>query len=243
MENELTPLDLDQTFRFDCHRNVACFNECCRDLNQFLTPYDILRLKNGLGMDSSQFLEQYTTRHMGPETGLPIISLKPAAGDRLACPFVTPSGCNVYAYRPSSCRMYPAARAISRSRETGRVSEHFALLREPHCKGHLETKSQTLGAWLSGQKLACYNVFNDMLMDIIALKNRRGPAPLDMKTRLAFHTALYDLDRFREQVFLKELPEDVAVDKELLQKAREDDVALLRLGHAYVAQLLEKGIP
>ena len=62
MENELTPLSADDAFTFGCNPGVACFNECCRDLNQFLTPYDILRLKNHLNLSSSAFLERYT-RH------------------------------------------------------------------------------------------------------------------------------------------------------------------------------------
>ena len=118
------------------------------------------------------------------------------------------------------------------------MTEHFALLKEPHCKGHLEKKTQTLRSWLSSQELIRYNAFNDMLMDVIALKNLRGPEPLDLKTQLAFHTALYDLDRFREQVVSKGPPHDFAADREHLQAAREDDVALLRLGHAYVESLL-----
>ena len=244
MENEFTPLSPDDPFRFCCHKKVACFNECCHDLNQFLTPYDILRLKNGLGLTSIEFLEQYTTRHTGPETGLPIVALKPVSVSGLACPFVRPSGCSVYAYRPSSCRIYPLARAITRSRETGQVKEHFALLKEPHCLGHGQDKLQSVREWISDQELVVYNEFNDMLMDIIAQKNLKGTEPLDMKSQLAFHMALYDLDRFRVQVFEKGLldekgPDDIGLDNaglgsDLIEQARDDDIALLRVGHGWV---------
>ena len=242
MENELTPLSLGAPFRFSCHTRVACFNECCHDLNQFLTPYDILRLKNGLGLTSIEFLERYTTRHTGPETGLPIVALKPDTATGLACPFVRPSGCSVYAHRPSSCRIYPLARAITRSRATGQIKEHFALLKEPHCLGHEQDKTQTVHEWVSGQELAVYTEFNDMLMDIIALKNLKGTEPLDMKSQLAFHMALYDLDRFRVQVFEKGLLEgdgvgSAGLDKDLLEQARDDDIGLLRVGHAWVKRL------
>jgi len=238
MENELTSLSLDTPFRFACHDRVACFNECCHDLNQFLTPYDILRLKNGLGLTSSAFLEQYTTQHTGPETGLPIVALKPEIDSGMACPFVRPAGCSVYAHRPSSCRIYPIARAITRSRETGRIVEHYALLQEPHCLGHGQDTFQTVREWVANQELAVYNEFNDLLMEIIALKNQKGTEPLGMKPRLAFHTALYDLDSFRTQVFEKDLLDDGAgLDLDLLEQAREDDIALLRIGHAYVERL------
>jgi len=245
MENEFAPLAPDAPFRFSCHDRVACFNECCHDLNQFLTPYDILRLKNGLELTSTEFLEQYTTRHTGPETGLPIVALKPETASGTACPFVRPSGCSVYAHRPSSCRTYPIARAITRSRETGRIQEHFALLKEPHCLGHGQDKVQTVREWLVNQELTVYNEFNDMLMNIIALKNLKGPEPLDMKSQLAFHMALYDLDRFRARVFEKGLLDDsgldgAGLDHDLLEQAREDDIALLRIGHAWVQEVLFK---
>ena len=244
MENELTPLAPDSPFRFACHDRVACFNECCHDLNQFLTPYDIMRLKNGLGLTSSEFLEQYTFQHTGPETGLPIVALKPDIDSGMACPFVRTSGCSVYAHRPSSCRIYPVARAITRSRETGRLQEHFALLKEPHCLGHGEDQFQTVREWVNNQELTTYNVFNDMLMEIIALKNQKGPEPLDMKSQLAFHTALYDLDRFRVQIFEKGLLGDretgcFGLYGELLEQAREDDIALLRIGHGWVKRLFQ----
>ena len=52
----------DEVFRFACSPGVACFNACCRDLNQSLYPYDILRLKKRLKLPSGEFLERYTAR-------------------------------------------------------------------------------------------------------------------------------------------------------------------------------------
>ena len=43
-------------------------------------------------MTSGEFLERYTTQHTGPETGLPVIALKPDDALELKCPFVTKSG-------------------------------------------------------------------------------------------------------------------------------------------------------
>jgi uncharacterized protein len=142
MESDIKPIASHDTFRFACSHRVACFNECCRDLNQFLTPYDILRLKKRLMLRSSRFLERYTTQHTGPETGFPVVALEPADNLERKCPFVTASGCSVYEDRPSSCRIYPLARAISRSRETEEIIEHFALLKESHCLGHNQKKTR-----------------------------------------------------------------------------------------------------
>ncbi|RUA03022.1 MAG: YkgJ family cysteine cluster protein, partial [Deltaproteobacteria bacterium] len=52
----MIPLSTKDTFIFHCHPEISCFNGCCRDLNQFLYPYDILRLTGHLKLHSSQFL-------------------------------------------------------------------------------------------------------------------------------------------------------------------------------------------
>jgi len=235
------PISIDDTFKFSCSAKVPCFNECCQDLNQFLTPYDILCLKNHLGMTSGAFLQRYTTQHTGPETGLPVIALKP--GDALKCPFVTKAGCSVYNARPSSCRMYPLARAVSRCRETGKITEHFALIKESHCRGFEQkttqtVRHQTVRQWIENQKIAVYNEMNDLLMEIVSLKNHTRPGPLDMKSSHFFHIALYDLDKFRPNIFEKGLLDDLHFDPDTLEAVKNDDVELLKLGHRWIKQIL-----
>ena len=51
------PIKRGQPFRFRCHSALACFNQCCRNLNLFLYPYDVIRLRKALQMDSDRFLE------------------------------------------------------------------------------------------------------------------------------------------------------------------------------------------
>ena len=233
----MIPISIDDTFKFSCSAEVPCFNECCRDLNQFLTPYDILYLKNHLGMTSGVFLERYTNQHTGPETGLPVIALKQDDALKLKCPFVTESGCSVYSARPSSCRIYPLARAVSRSRETGKVTEHFALLKESHCRGFEQESTQTVRQWIENQKIAEYNEMNDMLMEIISLKNHTRSGPLDMKSSHFFHIALYDLDRFRSHIFEKGLLDDFHLEFDILEVVKNDDVELLKLGHRWIKKI------
>ena len=217
---------------------MACFNECCRDLNQLLYPYDILRLKKGLGLSSGEFLERYTIQHTGPESGLPIVALKTTDAERLSCPFVTEIGCRVYADRPSSCRTYPLVRAISRNRETGRLTERFMLLKEPHCLGFDHPEEQTVRQWLKDQEITVHNHINDQLMEIISLKNRLRPGPLDLKTRRRFYRALYDLDDFKDRLFNKKRSENLDIDPQKLKAAETDDTALLEVGIEYVRKVL-----
>lgn len=236
MQDHITPITIDDYFQFKCTADVPCFNACCRDLNQFLTPYDILRLKTHLNLRSGEFIEKYTAQHIGPETSLPVLTLSPVRNTDLQCPFVTPSGCSVYADRPSSCRVYPIARAVSRNRKTGKMTEHYALIREPHCLGFQQSTTQSVRQWLEAQSLDAYNQLNDLFLEIISLKNRCRPGPLDLRSKLIFHIALYDIDAFREQIFRKGRVDDLSLVPELLEVIQSDAVELLKFGHRYVKE-------
>jgi hypothetical protein len=183
-------------------------------------------------------LERYTIQHIGPETGLPVVAFKAADDERLTCPFVTEKGCCVYPDRPASCRTYPLVRAISRNRETGKISEHFMLLKEPHCLGFDAPSSQTAQQWINNQEIGIYNHFNDQLLEIIRLKNQLRPGPLDLKSRHLFYVALYDLDRFKAQIFKNKLLDEIDVDPQKLAAAETDDTALLEVGMEWVKQTL-----
>jgi uncharacterized protein len=239
MDDRLKLLEPEASFRFTCSPEVPCFNECCRDLNQVLTPYDVLRLKRRLGISSRGFLEHYTRHHAGPESGLPVVSLKPVDPRRLSCPFVTTHGCRVYPDRPSSCRTYPLVRVLRRSRETGRMTEAYLLLREPHCMGFEQAGSQTAGEWMAAQQVTDYNTENDRLLEIISIKNRLAPGRLPQVTADLVYMALYDADRFRSRVLGRSLPHASGLEPDEVAAARDDDLLLLRLGLKWVKRLFE----
>ena len=231
--NNFIPISIKDKFNFSCNDNLSCFNQCCRDLDQSLTPYDILRIKNNLGMQSDIFLEKYTSEHCSPETGLPVISLK-ADGDELKCPFLTSEGCSIYIDRPSSCRIYPLARGLARSRETGILTEHYILLKEEHCKGFENGQEWTVGQWITEQGCSVYNRINDMLLEIISMKNRLMPGPLDIKSRLIFYTACYNLDLFRKQILENGIMDHLGLDSATLESVKNNDTLLLGLGLKWI---------
>lgn len=234
MENQLIPIDPGKPFCFECSPENACFNACCRDLNQCLTPFDILMLKKYLHITSTRFLEMYTISGTGPETGFPVISLKPDYHDHLKCPFVTQDGCRVYPARPSSCRIYPLARGVTRSRQTKEQKEHWAPIKEAHCRGFDREKSQTVDQWVQDQDFLEYNEMNDMMVALIALKNQRGRTPLTIRENKMFHMALYDLDTFRFHVFEKNILDSWPGDRELMTSTKTSDKDLLKLGMAWI---------
>ncbi len=238
MSDDMLPVGLNDSMGFNCAPENPCFNECCRDLNQALTPYDILRMKTALGIPSQKFLREYTSRHNGPESGLPVISFIPNPATGHACPLVAKKGCTVYNDRPASCRMYPLARAIARDRETGDVREYFALIDEDHCQGFDKKHTISVSKWLEGQDVTEHNRQNDKLMELISLKNQIRPGALEGAHSDMFYLALYDLDEFREQIKNQGLLEDLEIPGELMEKLASDDQALLNFGIAWVKYML-----
>jgi hypothetical protein len=238
MPEDMVPVGLDTLMDFRCSPENECFNDCCRDLNQALTPYDVFRLRKNRGMRSQDFLKKYTSLHHGLRSGLPVVEFKPNPETGHACPFVTPEGCSVYKDRPASCRMYPLARAITRSRTTGEVSEFFARIEEPHCKGFGAKSDLTVQEWFKGQDVQTHNEENDKLMGLISLKNRILPGKLEGNQADKFYLALYDLDEFRFLIFNKNFLETLRVPKTVLENIRENDEALLDFGIAWVGFVL-----
>lgn len=238
MSEEMIPVDLDDEMTFECSPDVSCFNDCCRDLNQALTPYDILRLKNNLNLTSDQFLKKYTSSHIGPESGLPVVTFKPDPATDHRCPFVNLEGCSVYPDRPASCRLYPLARAVARSRQTSGITEFFALIEEPHCMGFNRNTGQTIRAWLAGQDVALHNRMNDRFMEVLSLKNRIMPGRLDPVDAGRFYLACYDLDAFRRSIAEDGMPAGLDIPSDLADRLATDDTALLDFGYMWIAYTL-----
>lgn len=234
MQEPISKLETHQTFCFTCSPQVPCFNACCRDLNQVLTPYDVLCLKQYLNMTSSDFLKTYTQESTGPGTGLPVVSLRFGDAADLTCPFVTQNGCRVYPARPASCRTYPLARGVSRDRATGALTEHWALIREPHCLGLKSGQEQSVAEWVDDQQIATHNRINDMMLELISLKNRLCPGPLTPAEKNRFYTSLYDLDTFREEFLVKDGAVSGLTDAHFLEQAQTDDTALLHLAMQWI---------
>ena len=235
------PLELsaDDSFQFACHPQVPCFNQCCADLVQFLTPYDILRLRQGLGLTSTEFLARHTRHQTGGGTGLVIVSLRRESPDDARCPFVTADGCGVYDHRPSSCRTYPLMRLVSRSRETGLMQERYFLLREDHCLGFHQGRTQTVRQWIEDQGLAEYNRMNDLMLDLISAKNRLAPGKsLSLAEANIFYTGCYDLDRFRKEILESGRAAEAGLSDVEITAAGRDDRALLALALIWTQRML-----
>ena len=135
-------------------------------------------------------------------------------------------------------KFFERARISSRSRETGHISEHYMMLKEPHCLGFNQNQTQTVAEWIEDQGITVYNQMNDMLMEIISLKNRFMPGKLDIKSSLLFHMACYDIDKFRSHIFEKGILDDQNLDSGTLDAIKDDDVELLKMGFKWIKHKL-----
>jgi len=233
-------------FRFRCHKNVGCFTRCCRGINIILTPYDIIRLKNRLGLSSQEFLAIYTEAQLLEKTDLPVVTLKLLAAEEDAdapgsCPFVRESGCSVYEDRPTTCRYYPLGVAAMSFKEEAGDDEFYFFVHEPHCLGFEEDRHWTVAEWRADQGVDRYDRINAEWTDLMVRKRSFPPhMQWNEQTKRMFFTASYDIDRFREFVFGSSFLERYEVDPQTVEKIRDDEVALLAFGLKWLKWLLFK---
>lgn len=188
----------NETFQFSCHPQVACFTDCCRQLDLALSPYDLLRLRRALAITSGEFLERYAIVEKTAEDSFPQVFLTMIDDGQASCPFVNDKGCTVYQDRPGACRTYPVGRGASLDAD-GQASELFVLLREDHCRGFASGPAVTINNWLTDQALADYNEFNDLLMTVLQHPRiKAGFKPDDRQQERYLHV-LYNLDAFRQE--------------------------------------------
>ena len=221
----------DTPLKFSCHRNVECWNACCSNIDITLTPYDILRLKKRLDMPSEEFLKQYSVPFDLDKDGMPGVKLKPV-DEGTACQFMTPEGCGVYEDRPTACRYYPVALLTMRRSDEYVDRSAYALVKESHCLGHLENKTQTIEQYRTEQGVAEYDEKAHAWRQLIVKRKSAGPTigkPSPVSNQL-FFMASYDMDRFRAFIMSPSFNEAYNIPVEIMAMLVADDEALLDFG-------------
>ncbi len=230
----------ERTFRFACHAGLSCFTRCCRNVDMFLYPYDILRLKKRLGIDSEEFLERYARFVEGSNPYFPAVMMRMRdTGDR-PCPFLAESGCTVYEDRPSACRTYPLERAVDRRFVRGRPREFYFLTNHPYCLGHGEGREWKVRDWLRDQGLLYANHMDDLWaeMDTLFAANPWEGEGVDGPRRRLAVMICYNIDGFRRYVEAHRVLDRFRLPSSRLRDIRRDDEALLRFGYDWLKFLL-----
>lgn len=227
-----------EPFKFRCHEGVACFTQCCRKVDMFLFPYDIICLKNALDMNSHEFMHRYTRLVSGDNPYFPSVMLQ--LNDVHICPFLDDNGCGVYTHRPSACRTYPLERAVDRTPGRHQQTEFYFLTDHDYCLGHYEDNHYTIKEWVRNQRLEQYNLMNDLWSEIdtlFASNPWQGEGAGGEKQRLAFMVC-YDIDGFRKFVVQNGLLSQFILDKDMKKRIKADDQELLKFGFEWLKRIL-----
>ena len=231
--------DENHVIKFSCYKGISCFNACCRDIDITLTPYDILRLKKRLGLTSGEFLKQYTYPFEFNKNSIAGVKMEPVEGGT-ACQFMTDEGCSVYTDRPTSCRYYPVGLLSTRRADENFDRSSYALVREDHCKGHLEDREITIADYRKEQGLEEYDEHGRGWRQLILKMKSAGPAigTPSRKSLQFFFMACYDLDRFREFVKSEGFNATFDIDEATRDSIYADDLALLKFGEQMLRQIM-----
>lgn len=231
---------LDSKFKFACRKGMPCFTHCCSDLDMILTPYDIVRMKNRLGLTCDQFLALYTKPKILIRTRLPVVTLKMLDDEQKSCPFITPDGCVIYEDRPLTCRYYPLGAASFREQEIKPTGEDFYfMVRESHCLGFQKDREWTVREWRKDQGVEPYDEINRGWMEFMLRKKSFGfQYELSEESRKLFFMVTSNVDSLRRFVLESSFLEKYEVDDARLEQIKTDEVALLRFGLEWLQSAL-----
>jgi uncharacterized protein len=229
-------LSLDSSFTFLCHHDLPCFNQCCRTPTVILSPYDLLRLKQGLGITSTTLLERYTRQEIEPSSNLPLVFIDAYRSLEGGCPFLGESGCTVYPHRPAACRLFPLTMG-SRLTPDG-VEDHYFCRRLDYCRGFNGDAKWTVASWMADQGFAEYDQGRREWLEILLKAGLKEGLVVDALVQDLFATLAYDLDRFRRLVFDPVFLEAFDLKAEDINDLWTDDLALLKFSYRYLPTVL-----
>jgi hypothetical protein len=224
------------TFNFRCAPEVSCFNLCCRNLNLFLYPYNIIRLKNRLKISSSSFIDHYTDIIMRDHSFFPDVLLKMADNNEKTCPFLTENGCRVYEDRPDACRTFPVEMGIQYHEKSNTYEPVYYFRPPDFCKGVNENQSWTIEKWMIDQKIETYRHMTIQWAKVKSLfqSDPWGAEGMNgQKGKMAF-MAIYNIDEFRNFVFNSSFLKRYKVQHILLNKMKKNDEILLTFSFEWV---------
>ena len=233
---EQDSLSLDSSFTFHCQADLPCFNQCCHTPTVILSPYDLLRLKQGLGISSTALLERYTRQEIEPNANLPLVFIDAFRSPEGGCPFLGEHGCTVYPHRPAACRLFPLTMG-SRLTPDG-VEDHYFCRRLDYCQGFKAEPQWTVAAWMADQGFTEYDQGRREWLEILLKAGLTEELVVNDLVQDLFATLAYDLDRFRRLVFDPVFLEAYDLKAEDIEDLRTDDLALLKFSYRFLPTLL-----
>jgi hypothetical protein len=130
--------------------------------------------------------------------------------------------------------------AAFREQEIEPTGEDFYfMVRESHCLGFEQDKEWTVKAWRKDQGVEPYDEINKSWMEFMLRKKSFGfQAELSEESRAMFFMVSYNVDRLRRFIFESSFLEKYDAEKDLLEKIKADEVALLQFGFDWLQTAL-----
>jgi len=214
---------------------LSCFNRCCRTPTVILSPYDLLRLKQRLGITSGELLQRYTRQEIDPQSGLPLVFLDAFRSEDGDCPFLGAAGCTVYAHRPAACRLFPITMG-SRLTPAG-IEDHYFCRRLDYCQGFAVDLEWTVESWKADQGFEEYDQGRRGWLEILLQAGVEEAPTVDALVQDLFATLAYNLDRVRTLVFEPAFLQAYGLTGRDLEYLKTDDPALLQFSYPYLASV------
>lgn len=229
-------IESDDTFNFRCHPDIGCFNRCCRNLNLFLYPYDVICLKNRLGLTSEKFLDRHVDIVLRDSAYFPDVLLSMSDNREKTCPFLSDSGCLVYSDRPDACRSFPLEQGALYNAGAKKIEPVYFFKPPDFCMGQHEEALWTPETWARDQDARIHHKMTLLWSDLKRLFQSdpwRGEGPRGPRGKMAF-MAIYNVDEFRNFIFESTFLKRYKVKSATLKKLRADDVMLMKFGFEWV---------
>ena len=218
MTQKFGPID---KIYFHCFPGLPCFTQCCKDVNIILTPYDVIRLKNALGLPSYDFLDKHAIILYKEKKILPVVVLKMNEEDK-TCPFVTKHGCQIYDDRPWACRMFPL-------QANGDETYSF-VADENRCLGLKVEQEWTVSEWLLEQGVPEYEYTNKRFFEIMEPLQKIESKIDNPRVQDMLFMALYNLDKFKDFIINSSFLQKFEFKMSDIEKIFVSDEELLMLG-------------
>lgn len=232
------PLGPDGKFRFWC---TACGKCCCNSEGVILSSDDIFRAAKFLGITTSGFIKQYCDGYIGPQSHLPLLTVK-TEGKNNRCVFLdNRNKCSIHQAKPGVCETFPLGRTVSLDGQ----SEVEYRMSPLHCGKRC--KEFTVREWLSGtgfeKSSEYFKIWHVNTGSITSLLNPMcemfGDAVLRLTTPGIEWFLYHNYDTEKE--FLPQFEENCKTIIDLLE-GRKAAAGKKEFGEAYdaIAAMLEK---